>query len=38
MTMKLNRAGVDIGIVVRDGDAMLAFYRDVLRLPHEGDN
>lgn len=38
MTMRIAKAGVDLGIVVRDADAMLAFYRDVLGLYHEGDN
>lgn len=38
MTMRIAKAGVDIGIVVRDDGAMLAFYRDVLGLYHEGDN
>lgn len=38
MTMRIAKAGVDIGIVVRDPDAMLAFYRDVLGLYHEGEN
>jgi catechol 2,3-dioxygenase-like lactoylglutathione lyase family enzyme len=36
--MKLTSAGVDIGIVVRDGAAALAFYRDLLGMRHEGDN
>lgn len=36
--MKLTSAGVDIGIVVRDGQAALAFYRDLLGMTHEGDN
>ena len=34
--MKLTSAGVDIGIVVRDGAAALAFYRDLLGMRHEG--
>lgn len=38
MTMRIGKAGVDIGIVVRDLDAMLGFYRDVLGLYHEGQN
>jgi glyoxylase I family protein len=38
VTMKLNSTGVDIGIVVRDGAAALAFYRDLLGLTHAGDN
>jgi catechol 2,3-dioxygenase-like lactoylglutathione lyase family enzyme len=31
-------AGVDVGIVVRDGEAAMRFYRDVLGCKHEGDN
>jgi catechol 2,3-dioxygenase-like lactoylglutathione lyase family enzyme len=31
-------AGVDVGIVVRDGEGALRFYRDVLGCKHEGDN
>ena len=38
MTMQIGKAGVDLGIVVRDLDAMLAFYRDTLGLYHEGQN
>jgi catechol 2,3-dioxygenase-like lactoylglutathione lyase family enzyme len=38
MTMRIGKAGVDIGIVVRDLDAMLAFYQDVLGCYHEGHN
>jgi glyoxylase I family protein len=36
--MRVNSAGVDLGIVVRDLDAMLAFYRDRLGLWEEGTN
>lgn len=32
-----NSGAVDVGIVVRDGAAALAFYRDILGLEHEGD-
>ena len=32
------RAAIDVGLVVRDGDAALAFYRDVLGLRHVGDS
>jgi catechol 2,3-dioxygenase-like lactoylglutathione lyase family enzyme len=35
---KFTSAGVDIGVIVRDGPAALGFYRDVLGLTHEGDN
>ncbi len=38
MTMHIGKAGVDLGIVVRDLDAMLVFYRDTLGLYHEGQN
>ena len=30
MTVQLRKAAIDLGIAVRDGDAMLRFYRDVL--------
>ena len=36
--MGFTSAGVDIGVVVSDGPAALAFYRDVLGLNHVGDN
>jgi catechol 2,3-dioxygenase-like lactoylglutathione lyase family enzyme len=36
--MGFTSAGVDIGIVVSNGPAALAFYRDVLGLTHAGDN
>lgn len=38
MTIKVTSPGVDLGIVVRDGAAALAFYRDLLGLEHQGDN
>jgi glyoxylase I family protein len=38
MTMRIGKAGIDLGIVVRDADAMLAFYRDTLGCYHEGSN
>lgn len=38
MVANITKAGVDLGIVVRDTDAMLAFYRDVVGLYHEGSN
>ena len=37
MPIKLSKDSVDLGIVCRDADAMLAFYRDVLGLEHVGD-
>ena len=36
--MKLASAGVDLGIVVKDVEPMLHFYRDVLGLHYEGSN
>jgi predicted enzyme related to lactoylglutathione lyase len=36
--MGLTSAGVDIGIVVSDGPAAVAFYRDVIGLTYAGDN
>ena len=30
----VTKESIDVGIVVRNGDAMLAFYRDVLGLEH----
>ena len=38
MTIKVTSPGIDLGIVVRDGPAALAFYRDLLGLEHQGDN
>ena len=35
MALKLRKKSVDIGIVTRNRDAMLAFYRDLLGLRHE---
>lgn len=35
MSLRLTRKAVDIGIVTRNWDAMLAFYRDLLGLRHE---
>lgn len=31
------KEAIDLGIVTTNGDAMLAFYRDVLGFEHEGD-
>ena len=38
MTMQLGKAGIDLGIVVRNADAMVVFYRDTLGLYFEGSN
>lgn len=37
MSIEFGPEPVAIGIVVRDGDAALSFYRDVLGMTHEGD-
>lgn len=37
MPIELSKASVDLGIVCRDADAMVAFYRDVLGLEHVGE-
>ena len=37
MAIKTTKDSVDLGIVTSNGPAMLAFYRDVLGLPHQGD-
>lgn len=36
MTIKLNKDSIDIGIVVRDADAALGFYRDTLGFEDTG--
>ena len=36
MGVKLTKDSIDLGIVVRDADACLAFYRDVLGFEHVG--
>jgi glyoxylase I family protein len=36
MTIKLNKDSIDIGIVVRDAEAALAFYRDTLGFEDTG--
>jgi catechol 2,3-dioxygenase-like lactoylglutathione lyase family enzyme len=36
--MKVTSPGIDLGIVVRDARAALAFYRDLLGMEHQGDN
>jgi len=35
MLIELGQDAIDLGIVVTDGDAALAFYRDLLGLDHE---
>ena len=37
MGMNVVKDSIDLGIVTTNGPAMLAFYRDVLGLKHEGD-
>jgi len=37
MAIKVVKDSIDLGIVTTNGPAMLAFYRDVLGLPHAGD-
>ncbi len=37
MGIELNKDSIDLGIVTRNGDAMLAFYRDVLGFDYEGE-
>jgi predicted enzyme related to lactoylglutathione lyase len=37
MGVKVAKAAIDLGIVATNGEAMLAFYRDVLGCEHEGD-
>ena len=37
MTLQITKPGIDLGIVTTNGDALLAFYRDVLGLDHQGD-
>ena len=37
MPAKINNDAIEIGIVVRDADTSLAFYRDVLGLEYLGD-
>jgi lactoylglutathione lyase len=37
MTAKLSSDAIEIGVVVRDADRSLEFYRDVLGLPYLGD-
>ena len=37
MGVKVAKDAIDLGIVTTNGDAMLAFYRDVCGFKHEGD-
>ena len=37
MALKTAKDSIDLGIVTTNGAAMLAFYKDVLGLPHQGD-
>jgi glyoxylase I family protein len=37
MGVKVAKDAIDLGIVTTNGEAMLAFYRDVLGFKHEGD-
>ena len=37
MGVKLTKQSIDLGIIVKDGPAALAFYRDLLGFKHEGD-
>ena len=37
MSIELGKDSIDIGIVVRDGDAAMKFYRDTLGLEHVAD-
>jgi catechol 2,3-dioxygenase-like lactoylglutathione lyase family enzyme len=37
MGVQLKKQAVDLGIVTTNGPAMLAFYKDVLGLKHQGD-
>lgn len=38
MTAEIAKPGIDMGIIVRDADASLAFYRDLLGLEYDGEN
>jgi lactoylglutathione lyase len=37
VTAKLSSEAIEVGVVVRDADRCLAFYRDALGLPYLGD-
>jgi len=36
VSVRLTKHAVDLGIITRDAGPMLAFYRDLLGLQHEG--
>ncbi len=37
MALNLRQQAIDLGIVITDSEASLAFYRDLLGMEHEGD-
>ena len=37
MNIELGQNAIDLGIVITDSEASLAFYRDLLGMDHEGD-
>ena len=37
MGIRLSKTAIDLGIVAKDGPAMLSFYKDLLGFHHEGD-
>lgn len=37
MGIQLQKDSIDLGIIVKDGEKALAFYRDTLGFTHEGD-
>ncbi len=37
MGIELQKDSIDLGIIVRDGEKAMAFYRDTLGFNHEGD-
>jgi len=36
MSLDIKKPGIDLGIITRDAERLLAFYRDLLGLPLEG--
>jgi catechol 2,3-dioxygenase-like lactoylglutathione lyase family enzyme len=36
MTLEVTKDSIDLGIITRDAEPMVAFYRDVVGLPYEG--
>lgn len=36
MSLTIEKPGIDLGIITRDAERLLAFYRDLLGLPLEG--